>query len=100
MRTRIPNSVERRWGEGGGGQTASTSFNIRDDKNNVEWLLKQSTRRFNMSHPVEGGRGEGEGGRGGGKGRGNKRCSRDVEALCPGPLLLQGKIYGDARHPS
>ena len=83
-------SVER------AGQTASTSFNIHVDKNNVEWLLKQSTRRFNMSHPVEGGRE----GRGGGKGRGNKRCSRDVEALCPGPLLLQGKIYGDARHPS
>ena len=36
VRTRIPNNVGR------GGQTASTSFNIRDDnERNVEWLLRQ-----------------------------------------------------------
>ena len=36
VRRRIPKNVKR------GGQMASTSFNIRDNKRNVEWLLKQS----------------------------------------------------------
>ena len=35
VRTCIPNNVER------GGQMDSTLFNIRDNKRNVEWLLKQ-----------------------------------------------------------
>ena len=34
--TRAPNNVES-----GGETAASTSFNIRDNKRNVEWLLKQ-----------------------------------------------------------
>ena len=38
VRTRIPNNVER------GAQTASASFNIRDNKINVEWLLKQGLK--------------------------------------------------------
>ena len=38
VRTLIPNNVERR------GQTASTSINSRDNKRNVEWLLKQSLK--------------------------------------------------------
>ena len=42
LRTRIPNNVER------DGQTASTSFNIRENKGNVEWLLKQSLNAFNI----------------------------------------------------
>ena len=41
VRTRILN-VER------GGQTASTSFNIRDNKTNVEWLFKQSLNSFKL----------------------------------------------------
>ena len=39
---RIPNIVER------GGQTASTSFNIRDNKRNVKRLLKQSLNAFKL----------------------------------------------------
>ena len=64
VRTRIPNNVQR------GGQTASTSFNIRKNKRNVEWLLKQSLNafkliqhRFNFNstcfNKVEWGRGDG-----------------------------------------
>ena len=42
VRTRIPNNVEV-----GGGQRASTLFNIHDNKRNVEWLLKKSLNAFN-----------------------------------------------------
>ena len=42
VRTRISNNVER------GGQTASSSFNIRDNKRNVEWLLKQNLNAFKL----------------------------------------------------
>ena len=42
VRTRIPNDVERE------GQTSSTSFNIRKNKRNVEWLLKQSLSAFKL----------------------------------------------------
>ena len=42
MRTRLPNNVES------GGQTASTSFNIRKNNRNVEWLLKQSLNAFKL----------------------------------------------------
>ena len=42
VRKRIPNNVER------GRQTASTSFNIRENKRNVEWLLKQSLNAFKL----------------------------------------------------
>ena len=42
VRTRIPNNVERGW------TTASTSFNIRKNKRNVEWLLKQSLNAFKL----------------------------------------------------
>ena len=42
VRTRIPNNVER------GGQTASTSFNIHDNKRNVEWLLMQSLNSYKL----------------------------------------------------
>ena len=45
VRTRIANNFERM------GQRASISFNIRDNKRSVEWLLKHSTSiqlRFNM----------------------------------------------------
>ena len=39
MRTRIPGNVER------GGQMASTSFNIRDNKRNVEQIYILNERR-------------------------------------------------------
>ena len=39
---RIPNNDER------DGKTASTSFNIRENKGNVDWLLKQSLNAFNI----------------------------------------------------
>ena len=42
VRTRLTNNVERGW------QTASTSFNIRKNKRNVEWLLKQSLNAFKL----------------------------------------------------
>ena len=42
VRTRIRNNVER------GAQTPSTSFNIRENKRNVEWLLKQSLNAFKL----------------------------------------------------
>ena len=44
MLTRIPNNVERKGG--GGGHAPSTSLNIRDNKRNIEWLLKQSLQAF------------------------------------------------------
>ena len=43
VRTRIPTNVER-----GGRETASTSFNIRDNKRNVEQMLKQSLNAFKL----------------------------------------------------
>ena len=42
VRTLIPNNVERVRGGEERGPTASSSFNIRDNKRNVERLLKQS----------------------------------------------------------
>ena len=42
MRTRIRNNVER------GEHTDSTSFNIRENGRNVEWLLKQSLNAFKL----------------------------------------------------
>ena len=51
VRMRIPNNVER------GGQMASTSFNIRENKRNVEWLFKQSLNSFQqVSARLKGGR--------------------------------------------
>ena len=43
VRTRTPNNVEK-----GGRETASTSFNIRDNKRNVEQILKQSLNTFKL----------------------------------------------------
>ena len=96
MRTRIPNNVER------GGQTASTSFNIRENKRNVEWLFERSLmafeliqHRFNFDsisfNKVE---------------RGEQTVSRsllhkiqpDVEAVCPGPLSIQERGLSDTRY--
>ena len=42
VRTRILNNVEN------GGQTASNSFNIRDNNRNVEQMLKQSLNAFKL----------------------------------------------------
>ena len=42
VRTRIPSDVDR------GGQTASISFNVRDNKRNVEWSLKQRVNAFKL----------------------------------------------------
>ena len=42
VRTRIPNAVERE------GQMVSSSFNIRENKRSVEWLLKQSLNAFKL----------------------------------------------------
>ena len=42
VRTRIPNNAKT------GGQMASTSFNIRENKRNFEWLLKQSSNAFKL----------------------------------------------------
>ena len=44
MPTGIPNNVER------GGQTALASFNIGDNKKNVEFLLKESLNAFRLVH--------------------------------------------------
>ena len=49
VRTRIPNNVGN-GGRGGGGQTASTSFKIRDNKRNAEQMLKQSLNAFKLIH--------------------------------------------------
>ena len=56
VRMLIRNNVERgRGGEGrGGGQTVSTSFNIREKKRNVEWLLKQSLKsKYFEQEPIQ-----------------------------------------------
>ena len=42
VRTLVLNNFER--GGGRVGQTASTSFNIRENKRNAEWLLMQSLK--------------------------------------------------------
>lgn len=42
VRTHLTNNVQR------GGQTASTSFNIRKNKRNVDWLLKKNLNAFKL----------------------------------------------------
>ena len=42
VRTRISNTIERE------GQMVSSSFNIRENRRSVEWLLKQSLNAFKL----------------------------------------------------